>query len=387
MPNSTLLRALLWLLASPLAVTALAQSITVQNGDTLWGLASKHGTEVATLRELNGLTTDSLRIGQILKLPGSEEGELLSIKVAQGDTLYELAMAHNVTVEDLIAFNSLDGTLIHPGQVLQLSASEDSPQPVVVTVAAGDSLWVLARRFDTTVEKIAAANSIEISAVLKVGAELQIPGRYGSRDVSVGGPALVEVVVQRGETLWGLAQRYDSDVAALMSANNLKSQDLHVGQTLRIVSGSEVKATRATESTRAQFSTGDAPMVWPLIGAITSRYGYRQLRVSGTNFHAGLDINGDTGDPIVAAVAGTVTFSGWRGGYGNLVIVTSGETEYFYAHASELLVTEGVEVQAGQLIARVGSTGNSTGPHLHFEIRVDGDTIDPLPVLEAAAAR
>jgi len=82
-----------------------------------------------------------------------------------------------------------------------------------------------------------------------------------------------------------------------------------------------------------------------------------------------------------------VTFSGWRGGYGNLVIVSHGDAEYYYAHASALIARVGDVVTPGQLIARVGATGNVTGPHLHFEIRVDGRAIDPLPILEARARR
>lgn len=389
MPTPVLLRALLGLLVSSLISGAFAQTITVQHGDSLWGLARKHGTDVATLRELNSLASDTLKVGQTLLLSREEPAAApdLTVTVRPGDTLYEIALANGVNIEDLIAYNGLDGTLIHPGQVLQLAAGENAPAPIEVSLAAGDSLWSLARRFDTTVEKIAAANNIDPSAVLNVGTQLVIPSRYDASGAHVGGPAPVEVVVQRGDTLWAIAQRYDSNVSALMSVNSLKSQDLKVGQTLRILPGSEINATRAAEPARVLYSHDGAPMVWPLEGLITSRYGYRQLRVSGTNFHSGLDIDGNTGDPVVAAVAGEVSFAGWRGGYGNLVIVTSGETEYFYAHASELLVREGEQVKVGQLIARVGSTGNSTGPHLHFEIRVNGDTIDPLPVLESTAAR
>jgi murein DD-endopeptidase MepM/ murein hydrolase activator NlpD len=128
-------------------------------------------------------------------------------------------------------------------------------------------------------------------------------------------------------------------------------------------------------------------MVWPLVGPITSRFGYRRLTVAGSNFHTGLDIDGKTGDPIEAAVAGTVTFSGWNGGYGNCIIITVGDTEYYYGHASKLLAQVGDEVAAGQVIALVGSTGHSTGSHLHFEVRVDNEPVDPLPILQAQASR
>src|SRR5690625_2381328 len=320
MPVPTLLRALLGLLVASLFAGAFAQTITVQQGDSLWSLARKHDTDVATLRELNGLTTDTLRVGQTLMIPGSDPDVVAtSVTVGRGDTLYEIALAHGVSVEDLIAWNDLDGTMIHPGQELLLSAGESAPEPLTVTVGLGDSFWVLARRYDSTIDAIAAANGMSTDATLRVGDRVIIPGRYATNDVDVGGPVPVEVVVERGDTLWSIAQRYDSNVSALVSANGLSSQTLYVGQRLRIVPGDEVAATRAAESAPSTSTAAGAPIVWPLDGMITSRYGYRQLRVSGSNFHTGLDINGNTGDPIIAAVAGTVTFSGWRGGYGYLV--------------------------------------------------------------------
>lgn len=387
MPFLSLLRALSGTIVFCLCAAAFANTITVQQGDSLWSLARKHDTDVQTLRQLNGLTSDVLRVGQTLTLPGGNSAaEVTTVTVRPGDTLYEIALAYGVAVEALIAYNQLDGTLIHPGQELVLTASENSPEPLEVVLGIGDSLWVLSRRYDSTINEIAAANGIDANATLRVGDRLVIPGRYAASDVDVGGPAPVEIVVAASDTLWGIAQAHGSNVSAIMSTNNLTSDRLFVGQRLRIVPGAEVKATRATVPTPILSDAAGAPMVWPLVGTITSRFGYRQLRVSGSNFHTGLDIDGDTGDPIVAAVAGTVTHSAWRGGYGYLVIVTSGNTDYYYAHASQLLVEVGTQVKVGQLIARVGSTGNSTGPHLHFEVRVDGDPVDPLPILETTAA-
>ncbi len=389
MPFAPILRALSGTLVLCLCAGAFAKTITVQQGESLWGLAQKHGTDVETIRQLNGLTSDLLKVGQALQLPGEEaeaDIEPATVIVRPGDTLYEIALRHGVTVEALIAFNDLDGTVIHPGQELVLAPGERIPEMLEVTLGVGDSLWVLARRHDSTVDEIAAANGIDRDATLRVGDRLVIPGRYAASDVDVGGPVPIEVVVAANDTLWGLANRYDSNVAAIISTNNLTTDRLQVGQRLRILPGAELNATRAAVPTPILSDAAGAPMVWPLVGVITSRFGYRQLRVSGSNFHTGLDIDGDTGDPIVAAVAGTVTFSGWRGGYGNLVIVTNGNTDYYYAHASELLVSEGTEVKVGQLLALVGSTGNSTGSHLHFEVRVDGDYVDPLPILETTAA-
>lgn len=369
---------------------AQAKSVTVQPGDSLWAIARRHDTDVATLRALNSLTTDALQPGQVITVPGEDEpgaAPATVVEVRAGDTLYDIALANNVSVNDLIAFNNLDGTLIHPGQSLQLVAGETAPEPLVVKVNVGDSLWVLARRYDSTVADIAAANGIATSAVLKVGERLTIPGQYAASDTDLGGPAPMTVVVGKGDTLWALAQRHGSSVAALRSANSLKSDALFVGQELRIVPGNEIAPSRAVVAAPAPVVTSSDALIWPLDGAITSRYGYRQLRVSGTNFHSGLDLDGNTGDPVRAARAGTVTFAGWHGGYGNLVIITNANVEYYYAHASKLEVVEGQVVAAGDLIARVGSTGNSTGSHLHFEIRVDGNSVDPLPLLQTHAAR
>ena len=117
--------------------------------------------------------------------------------------------------------------------------------------------------------------------------------------------------------------------------------------------------------------------IWPLRGVITSGFGMRWGRM-----HQGLDIDGETGDPIRAAKSGTVSMSGVGGGYGNMVVIDhGGGAATLYAHASQLFVTEGQRVAQGQLIAAVGSTGFSTGSHLHFEIRINGTPQNPLPFL------
>lgn len=114
----------------------------------------------------------------------------------------------------------------------------------------------------------------------------------------------------------------------------------------------------------------------PLSGTITSRYGVKSRIRSGA--HTGLDIAAKKGTPIVACNSGTVKFSGKKGSYGFLIIIDHGNgVESWYGHCSKLYVSAGQKVKAGQKIAAVGSTGNSTGPHLHFEIRINGKTVNP----------
>ncbi len=378
---------LICLLALATSVAS-AQTITVQPGDTLWSIAKRNGTDVATLRELNGLASDQIRPGLVLKLPGGESpaAAARTVTVQAGDTLYDIALAHGVSVSDLIAFNDLDGTLIHPGQVLRLDAGDRELAPLVVEVMPGDSLWSIARSYGTTAQAIADANQITLATVLNPGHKLVVPGQYAAGSRDVGGAVTQTVTVQRGETLWTLAKAHNTTVAAIMSANGLTSERIFAGQQLRIVPGAEIAAGRAVTEVVAPAPTVTG-LVWPLVGSITSRYGYRSLRISGSNWHGGIDIDGHTGDPIVAAVGGTVTHAGWQGGYGYLVVVQDGDTEYYYAHASEVLVNVGDVVRAGDTIALVGSTGNSTGSHLHFEVRVNGESVDPLPLLEATAQR
>lgn len=116
---------------------------------------------------------------------------------------------------------------------------------------------------------------------------------------------------------------------------------------------------------------------WPLRGHISSYYGYRSR-----GFHTGLDIEGDTGDPYTAAAAGTVISAGWSGGYGKMILIDHGNGVVTrYAHSSKLLISPGQKVTKGQTIGTVGTTGNTTGPHLHFEIIINGDTVNPLKYL------
>ena len=128
---------------------------------------------------------------------------------------------------------------------------------------------------------------------------------------------------------------------------------------------------------------GTGQLAWPVNGEITSPFGWRVHPIWGTQIsHAGLDIGADYGDPVHAADSGTVVFAGWMGGYGNAVMIDhGGGMVTLYGHNSSITVGEGEQVSKGQTIALAGSTGNSTGPHCHFEVRIHGEVVSPLQYL------
>lgn len=127
---------------------------------------------------------------------------------------------------------------------------------------------------------------------------------------------------------------------------------------------------------------GIALPVFPAEGRLTSRFGGRSnpFGTGGGEFHAGLDVAAPTGTAVLAAADGIVTFAGWKGGYGNVIIIEHDGQQVVtrYGHLSRIYVKEGDTVTAGRLIGSVGSTGRSTGPHLHYEVRIDGKPTNPL---------
>ena len=130
-------------------------------------------------------------------------------------------------------------------------------------------------------------------------------------------------------------------------------------------------------------STGPGTFSWPVSGTITSPFGWRSNPFGGSpEFHQGLDIAAPMGTTVVAAAAGTVILAKWYGGYGNYILIDhGGGYSTGYGHLSAIYVSSGQTVQRGQAIGAVGSTGQSTGPHLHFEVRINGKPVDPAPRL------
>lgn len=151
-----------------------------------------------------------------------------------------------------------------------------------------------------------------------------------------------------------------------------------------LVDGLEAESKKLAEELRKSQYVGRKPgkggLLWPTAGHRTSGYGFRTHPIyGGRRMHTGVDISGGTGQPIVAAAKGQVVSAGWRGGYGLTVVIDhGGGLHTLYAHQSRLSVSDGEVVGQGEKIGEVGSTGNSTGPHLHFEVRVNGEPRDPM---------
>jgi murein DD-endopeptidase MepM/ murein hydrolase activator NlpD len=146
---------------------------------------------------------------------------------------------------------------------------------------------------------------------------------------------------------------------------------------LRVSAELAAKIQAAQSHSTVQRSVSAAGLIWPVNAPITSPFGPRWGRM-----HEGIDLGAAYGTPIVAAAAGTVIYAGWLGGYGNLVVIDhGGGLATAYGHQAEIAVGDSEQVGQGQTIGYVGSTGHSTGPHLHFEVRVNGQAVDPLGYL------
>jgi len=183
-----------------------------------------------------------------------------------------------------------------------------------------------------------------------------------------------------------LKKEYDEIMSADMSAQEVVQSAASVIQGAVSVNAkaAEPEEKTETETVAVMASIGNIKDITvPVHGEITSPYGYRTNPISGVyGLHTGVDISADSGTPIVAAYNGVVKSTGTGEKSGNYVLMLHSDgSETLYCHCSEVLADEGSVINAGEIIALVGSTGWSTGPHLHFEIHRDGNTIDPMTVL------
>lgn len=179
-----------------------------------------------------------------------------------------------------------------------------------------------------------------------------------------------------------IRSRRDEQQAVLDEAVNEKDTAERAYQEL-LETSQQIEQMIRNAGNRGGSAVASGALIWPTSGPITSPFGWRTHPVFGTQrLHTGIDIGADYGDAVVATDNGVVIYADWMGGYGKAVIIEHGRgISTLYAHNSELLVSEGQAVRKGQTISRVGTTGYSTGPHLHFEVRESGTPVNPLNYL------
>jgi murein DD-endopeptidase MepM/ murein hydrolase activator NlpD len=243
--------------------------------------------------------------------------------------------------------------------------SRVSAVPCTYVVQKGDTLSEIALQYDLDVNLLAEINNLRNNDHIIEGQVIMLPG------------TAIPYRVKRGETLSAIALRFGCSEARLAEVNELRDPDY-------VLAGQQILIPAGQGGGDRQVA-GGLPLnqfKWPVVGWISSPYGMR-----GNAMHEGLDIAADMGQPVRVVKDGRVVFAGPRGSYGNTVIVDHGNgLRTLYAHNSRLLVSEGEQVSAGQHIALVGSTGRSTGPHLHFEVLINGTPIDPALCLERSYA-
>ncbi len=267
--------------------------------------------------------------------------KIVQHEIKKGDSLWSIAMANNLTVNDLREANpELANTdKLKPGMKINLVKAEPLVQVATVVTA-------------TVQEKIPYGITYKNDSSLWRGQQqVEQKGKYGSRQVTY----------------------------RITKVNNEEIEKEALDEILLEEPVTQVVKRGTKVMVASRGDGGNGVLAWPTRGTITSAYGVR--RSSG--IHTGMDIDGDTGDPIFAAEDGVVLESGWKGNYGYCVVIDHGDgLSTLYAHLSKLKVSIGQSVKRGDLVGLMGSTGRSTGSHLHFEVRINGRHQNPKRFLE-----
>ncbi|MES2985906.1 MAG: M23 family metallopeptidase [Patescibacteria group bacterium] len=268
----------------------------------------------------------------------------------------------NVTLEEINTSGSGD---VVPTTV-EVSVSEEAGTTVLdqdgeiseYQVVAGDTVQGIANKFNITAETILWANDLKKTTPLKVGQKLAILPISG-----------VSYVIRSGDTVSEISEKFHVSQKELTEFNDLQDGKLVVGDKI-IIPGGKILSS----STPSKPTTSTKPALTTAIKGFFSRPVAGGTRTQGIHGHNGIDIAAAEGTPILAARDGYVSLvrggNGWNGGYGNYVVIThEGGIQTLYAHMSSIDVLQGQNVKKGQKVGGMGNTGQSTGVHLHFEVR------------------
>lgn len=197
----------------------------VKKGDSLWSIASKNNTTVDNIKKLNNLSSNNLSIGQVLKLSYDAEKEDIKesniYTVKKGDSLWLIANKYGTTVDELKNANDLKSNTLSIGQTLIIPEKKENTNKISYVVKKGDSLWLIANKYDTTVEKIKSTNNLK-GNTLSIGQVLVIPSSS----------EFITYTVKKGDSLWLIANKYNTTVDNIKKLNNLSSNNLQINQKL-----------------------------------------------------------------------------------------------------------------------------------------------------------
>lgn len=259
---------------------------------------------------------------------------------------------------------------LNPGNFMPCGSAHSVPtdsKMKMYQVNKGDTLWDISREFKVDLEMLRIINDLDRNCALSVGQILEIP--YHRSRVHT---------IKAGDTLWEIAARYELSLGQLSQANpDINPHKLQIGKRIVVPDSTTSVSALAVQPSRSYAGFSSGMMAWPVTGSITSPYGWRK-----SGFHHGIDIAGDIGNAIKAAAAGKVTFTGNQAIYGRTVVIEHPDgKESIYAHCQKILVDKNDYVVKGQSVATIGMTGRTTGPHLHFEVKINGETDNPTKYL------
>ena len=229
----------------------ITNTYVVQKGDSLYSIANKLGTTVSELKKENNLTTNTLQIGEVLRIPTKEiyEGEENVYIVQKGDTLYSVAMANNTTVDELKKANNLTSNILSTGQLLKIPSAL-LPESTYI-VKKGDSLYSIANKYNTTIDELKRINNLT-SNILSIGQVLKLPSDKVS-DVEKE-ENTISYTVQKGDSLYSIARKYSTTIDKIKDLNNLTTNLLSIGQVLLIPTDTNLETTYTVQKGDSLYS-------------------------------------------------------------------------------------------------------------------------------------